>query len=119
MRVIVAGSRTITDYNVVKEAVESSQFEITCIISGGARGVDDLAVEYGQRNNINVEVYRADWTKYGRSAGPIRNTEMARIADALIAIWDGESPGTRNMIDTAKKYKLDIYIFKVNSHLGR
>lgn len=114
MRTIIAGGREITDPKEVILAVEKSGFEITTIISGGARGVDSLAIDYAFENDIEYEVFKADWDRYGRSAGPRRNQEMAENADALIAIWDGESRGTANMIDTARKLNLKVFVSMVN-----
>jgi len=111
MKVIIAGSRNITDYNAIKNIIEQSQFEITEVVSGMARGIDSLAVKYAQENNIQLKQFPADWNKHGKSAGPIRNTEMANYADALIAIWDGQSRGTKHMIDVATKKGLQVEVF--------
>jgi len=113
MKTIVAGSRTISEYSVVQSAIIESGFTITEIVSGCARGVDTLGEKYANLNNLPIQKFPADWNKYGKSAGYIRNGEMARYADALIAIWDGQSKGTKHMIDTAKKYNLTIHIYKV------
>lgn len=112
MRTIIAGSRNITDINVVRNAIKSSNFKVTTVISGGARGVDKLGEELANKFNIPLEIYPADWDKYGKSAGYVRNELMASKADALIAIWDGQSRGTKHMIDLAEKYKLKIFIYK-------
>lgn len=110
MRVIIAGSRDITDYAVVSNAVLESDFEVTTVISGGARGVDKLGERYAETHQLPVDVFLADWHIHGRSAGYIRNEQMARSADALVAVWDGESKGTGHMIDIAKKQGLEVYI---------
>jgi len=112
MRVIVAGSRDIRKSGLVAGAIGLSPFcdDMDILISGGCKGVDKLAEKWAEENDIEVEVYEADWDTYGRSAGPRRNEEMAQNADALVAIWDGESRGTKNMIQMAMKYKIDIYI---------
>lgn len=113
MRTIVAGSRTVTDYDLVASTIVEATWPITVIISGGARGVDELGEAYAYLHKIPLEVFNANWNKYGRAAGHMRNEEMAKNADALIAIWDGESRGTANMIETAKKYKLNLYVRQV------
>ncbi len=119
MRIIIAGSRTVIDYKIVEEAVKESGFEITKIISGGARGVDRLGEEYAKNNKIPLEIVTADWDKHGKAAGYIRNEEMAKIGDCLIAIWQkdkvtGEgSKGTRNMISIAKRYNLKVFVKEV------
>lgn len=115
MRCIIAGSRNITSLSMVIEAVDKSKFNIVKVISGGARGVDKLGELYAKTNNIDIELFPANWDKYGKSAGYIRNEEMAKNADALIAIWDGISKGTKHMIGLANKYNLDVYTYKVSN----
>lgn len=110
MRVIIAGSRTIEDYEIVKKAIKDSKFKIIQILSGGARGIDKLGEQYAQERGIAYKIYPALWDKYGKKAGYLRNTHMAEEADALIAIWDGESKGTKHMIDIARNKKLKIYV---------
>ena len=102
MKVIVAGSRSITNAAVVAKAIAGSGFKITELVCGGARGADELGRLWAQERGIPVVLFLALWRRHGRSAGAIRNLEMARYADALVAVWDAESPGTRNMIDTMK-----------------
>lgn len=108
---IIAGSRTITDPQTVSDAVEKSGFIIEKIITGGCNGVDIVAEQYAMQNNIPIEVFLADWKKYGRAAGPVRNKQMAEHADSLIAIMpEGGSKGTRSMILEAEKKGLKIYV---------
>ena len=110
-RTIIAGSREGATYKDVKQAFDSCGWEVTTIISGGARGVDYLGKQLADELNIPVERYPANWSKYGRGAGPIRNSLMADNADALIAVWDGKSKGTLNMINTARKKGLKVFIY--------
>lgn len=110
MRTIIAGSRAIDNYQLLCVVIKTSNFEITEIISGGARGIDALAERYAKENKIPLKIFPANWNKYGKSAGPIRNTQMAENADALIAIWDGKSPGTKNMIDVASRKHLQVFV---------
>ena len=109
MKTIIAGSRTITDLRHVEEAVACSHIQITEVISGGARGVDTLAITYAQQQNLPLTIMRANWDKFGKSAGFRRNAEMATVADALIALWDGQSKGTLHMINVAKERGLKVY----------
>jgi hypothetical protein len=111
MKVIIAGGREITNYDLVTCAITRSEFEITEVVSGMARGVDTLAVKYAKDNNLILKEFPADWKKHGKKAGPIRNSEMANYADALIAVWDGKSKGTNNMINQAINRKLKVYIY--------
>lgn len=109
MRVIVAGSRDITDYNLVQAAIRMSGFNMTELVSGGARGVDQLGEMYADRNNIPIKPFPALWKKFGRSAGHIRNAEMGDYAEGLVAIWDGITTGTQGMIKYATKQGLYVY----------
>jgi len=110
MNVIIAGGRDVTDFDLVERAVNNSGFEIEQVVSGGAKGVDTLAVLYAQKYNKHLALFMADWDRHGRKAGPIRNGQMAEYADALIAVWDGKSKGTKNMIDQATAKGLKVYI---------
>jgi len=113
MRVIVAGSRTIKDYTVVKDAIEKSGFDVSILITGGAIGVDTLAETWAGTHGIKVLKYEPDWGKYGRAAGPIRNSTMIKNADALVAVWDGISRGTRDIIEKAMRAGLRVYGHKI------
>ena len=120
MKVIVAGGRDITNFNLVEEAIAISGFEVSEIVSGKAKGVDTLGEVWALKHNIPVEAFPADWNAHGRSAGPIRNRQMAEYADALVAIWDGESKGTANMIQQARKNKLNVFIYLVkDTNVGK
>jgi hypothetical protein len=72
--------------------------QVTEIVSGGARGVDRLGERYARKRGLPCKVFPAQWAKYGKSAGPIRNAEMAKYTDYGVAVWDGVSRGTANMI---------------------
>ena len=113
MNVIIAGGRDITDYDIVERAVAESGFDIVQVVSGGAKGVDTLAVLYAQKHDKHLAVFMADWDRPGRKAGPIRNGQMADYADALIAIWDGKSKGTKNMIDQATAKGMPVYVHRI------
>lgn len=110
MRIIIAGSRGITEYAMVDRAVRESEFPITEVISGGARGADRLGEEWARRNEIPIRRFMADWERHGKRAGLVRNEEMADHAEGLIAVWDGQSPGTKHMIETAEKKGLKVFI---------
>jgi hypothetical protein len=110
MKVIIAGGRDFHEYATVVKAVELSGFRITTVVSGGAKGADALGERYADEMNLALNVYEADWVKNGRAAGPIRNRLMAENAEALIALWDGKSRGTKNMIETATKKGLLVYV---------
>lgn len=107
----MAGSRGIAKRRIVSRALKRAPFEITEVVSGACKkGVDQLGEGWAKRKGIPVKRFPADWNQYGRRAGPLRNREMARYADALIAIWDGKSRGTRSMIDEALREGLEVYV---------
>lgn len=110
MKVLVCGSRTIDDPAVVSQAVEKSGISPTQIISGGARGVDRFAGEYAAAKGIEFTEYLADWDKYGKRAGFIRNYAVVGAADAVIAVWDGESSGTKHSIDLARSSGKPVFV---------
>ena len=116
MKIIVAGSRDIKDkdlvWGIIDRIIKDKNLdddEIT-IVTGGSRGVDLMAEQLAKLMSWKSVVMNADWTKHGKSAGPIRNREMAKVSDMLIAIWDGESRGTKNMISEAKQRGLDVVV---------
>lgn len=111
MKTIIAGGRDNDDYQLLCTVIKWRDKPITEVVSGGAQGVDRLGEEWAYDNNVPVKVFPADWTAQGNAAGPIRNRKMAQYADALIAIWDGHSKGTRNMISEAKRAGLDVWAF--------
>jgi hypothetical protein len=110
MRVIIAGSRSVTSYAVVEAAIARSGFTISEVVSGTARGVDRLGELWAARNGVPVKKFPADWDTYGKRAGYLRNKEMAEYAEALVAIHDGESRGTQHMIDTARETGLKVSV---------
>lgn len=110
VRVIVAGSREGVCYADVCTAIEQSGFSVGAVVSGGCRGTDKLGEDWAHNHDIPVFVYPADWNSHGRAAGPIRNATMANNADALVAVWDGKSRGTKNMIDVARKKGLAVFV---------
>lgn len=114
MKVIIAGSRSIDDPGLVAAAVEASGFTITEVVSGAAKGVDTFGEEWAAVRGVPVKRFPADWKRYGRRAGPVRNREMAEYADALVALPKGESRGTRNMIDEARKRGLQVFVYEID-----
>ena len=113
MKIIIAGSRTFTDYELLRKACDENITSQDEIVSGGARGADLLGERYAKENGITVKRFPADWNKYGRSAGIIRNIEMVKYSDMLIAFWDERSAGTKHIIEIAKKDLLEIKVIDV------
>ena len=114
MKVVIAGSRDIIDYSILLKAIKGCPFQITEVISGRARGVDTLGEKYAEDYGLKLHLFPADWKKYRNAAGPIRNAQMADLADAVLCVWDGVSSGTKDMMNQAKKRGLPLYVFKVD-----
>jgi len=114
-KVIIAGSRGFSNYKLLRDSCNKFLFEKKkthniVIISGGARGADSLGERYAKDEGFDLEVYPADWKKYGKSAGFRRNEQMAEVADGLIAFWDGVSHGTAHMIEISKNKNIETNV---------
>ena len=118
-KVIVAGSREFNDFGLLCEhcdrlLAQKHQTHRIVIVSGAARGADTLGERYAHERGYSIEQYPADWEHAGKAAGFIRNAQMASVADALIAFWDGQSRGTAHMIELARKHELQVRVVPFN-----
>ena len=130
LRIIIAGGRDFDDYpllrkeslRIVKEVVMKTtgnsviQKDLVTIVSGAAKGADTLGEQFSREFNLALRQFQANWDRYGRRAGYMRNTDMAKfvaesnVHGVLIAFWDGQSKGTKHMIDTARKMRIETYV---------
>lgn len=116
INLIVSGGRDFDDYKRLSDSVTRIRMldeyytKEFVIISGHAKGADSLGEIYAKNNGLRTKIYKPDWDKYGKSAGYIRNEQMAREADAVLCFWDGQSKGTSNMINLAKKLHLPLFV---------
>ena len=113
IKLAIVGSRT---FNNIREFLEimniiKSKYNITTIISGGARGADTFGSDYADRNKIQKIIFKAEWDKYGKSAGFRRNKDIIKNCDVCIAFWDGQSHGTKHDIDLCKEYNKKCFIY--------
>ena len=114
MRIVIAGCREYTDFE------EASVFILSCLVrlgietavvlSGKCRGADKLGERFATERGWRILEFPADWAKYGRAAGPVRNRKMVDASDAVICFWDGKSRGTASLIQYAKKLKRPLFI---------
>lgn len=113
MKVIIAGSRNITHHTWVKACIDKYHKEnpITEVVCGLAHGADTYGKEWAEENNIPVKCFPADWECFGKQAGFIRNEEMGKYADKLLAFWNGSSRGTRHMINFMDKLNKPVFIY--------
>ncbi|OJJ16716.1 hypothetical protein BKI52_32945 [marine bacterium AO1-C] len=121
MKVIIAGSRGFNDYEVLAKVCDymlqnqdKSEIEI---VSGTARGADQLGERYAEDRNYKITRFPADWENLGKKAGYVRNAQMAEYSDALIAFWDGESKGTLHMINLAKEHGLKVKVHRFGEQI--
>lgn len=123
LKVIIGGTRTFDDYKLLQDRVEFyTYWESNILVVSGAQkkrigynqfiGADYLGEKWALSNWYTLVRFHADWDKHGRKAGPIRNREMAKFADAAILFWDGSSPGTADMIEVAKFYGLKLRVVR-------
>lgn len=121
IRIIVAGSRDFDDYSLLKltlkeyiNGLDIADLSQVVIISGAARGADTLGEYFAYDYQIAVRKFPAKWDEIGKRAGWVRNAEMAKYAaekhGVLFAFWDGKSRGTKNMIDLANRYSLEVHV---------
>jgi len=121
MKLIVAGSRSITDREMVFSKLDqitehylANHPEEIEVVSGGARGVDELGEQWAKARGFRLTVFPAQWAKHGKRAGYLRNEQMAEYATHLVAFWDGQSRGTKHMIDIARRRGLQVRIVRLD-----
>jgi len=117
MKTIIAGSRDIKDSELaLADAISYCPFfdEISEIVSGNCRGIDKEGEYFAIKEGYKLTTFPANWGKYGKKAGYIRNAVMADYAEALIAVWDKKSKGTKMMIDIAKKKGLKVFVYETS-----
>ena len=114
MRVIVAGSRSIEDYLLVKRELDRLLGKLDkkklTVLSGHAVGVDRLGERWCDENMVKYELWHPDWNVHGKSAGHVRNAEMVNNASSLVAFWDMSSRGTAGVIEMARKKGLKVRV---------
>ena len=123
--IIVAGSRLIVNEGLIKRAMldglkefdidleDPIDFNNIVIITGGAEGVDSIANKVAKEWGLKTKVMNADWDRYGKRAGYLRNKRMERHADYLIAVWDCTSRGTKMMIYIMKSAGKEFFVVEV------
>lgn len=116
MKVAIVGSRSIINQMFVEYLFRCFTYIFgtpTKIISGGAKGIDSFAEDFAHTFNIDLQVFKSDWAKYGKKAGFIRNEDIIKNCDICLAIWDGESHGTKHDLELCEQYKKDLVLFNL------
>lgn len=109
MKVAIVGSRGIGNIDISKYIPR----EATLIISGGAKGIDTLAEEYADKNSIKKLIIKPDYKRFRKAAPIIRNSEIIKNADLVIAIWDGVSRGTKSVIKECEEIGKKILVHRI------
>jgi hypothetical protein len=112
MKLIIAGSRTFTDYQRLCQVLAPDRHRIAQVITGGARGADQLGYRWAWKHQVRHQLFRADWERFGKSAGMRRNHQMAQAGDVLVACWDGQSPGTAHMIQCMEQLGKPVVVVR-------
>jgi len=113
MKVVIAGGRDVgfdDAWAGIVLSFRDTKWVPVEVVSGGASGVDSVAKQYADYEGIPFKLFAADWDGLGRKAGPIRNQQMAEYGDCLIAVWDGKSRGTYNMISQMRLLNKPVHI---------
>ena len=116
MKIAIVGSRTFSDYitleNYIDGIVKENQYDVTEVVSGGAKGADALGELYATTHGLKKTIFYADWKTYGRRAGFVRNVDIIKNCDICFAFWDGESHGTKHDIELCEEYNKPCYIYR-------
>ena len=113
MKLAIVGSRSFSDYELLKESVLRSFPNVSLIVSGGAKGADKLGEKLADELGLKTEIYLPDWARYGKGAGLVRNELIIKNSEGVIAFWDGLSKGTKKSIEISRTLKKKIVVVKV------
>jgi len=116
-KLIIAGGRNFTNSALLERvliAMADTEYadKAISIVSGMARGADALGYAFAKSHDIVCYEFPADWNQFGKRAGFMRNEDMGRFSDGLLAFWDGQSRGTTHMIDFMKTLGKPVTVIK-------
>jgi len=113
MKVGIVGSREFKNYELFSDVMKQYLSDISWVVSGGAPGADSLAEKWAKENKKMLTIYPADWFNLGKRAGYVRNTDIVKNSDMIIAFWDGKSKGTKHTIGLTQKMGKECKIINV------
>lgn len=114
MKIGIVGSRNFNQYSLVKEVMDDYIAEVDTVVSGGAKGADTLGELWAKENDIATLIFKPDWNKFGKRAGFIRNQDIVKNSDLVVAFWDGQSKGTKSSIDLCVKFGIPVKVIYYN-----
>ena len=115
MKLIIAGSRTFADYQRLCQVLAPDRHRITQVITGGARGADQLGYRWAWKHAVRHQLFRANWEQFGKTAGVRRNHQMVQAGDILLALGDRQSPGTAHLIQCMRALGKPVVVVSVDT----
>jgi hypothetical protein len=115
MKIVIVGNRSFHDYQLLCQTLAPDKSRITQVITGDARGADQLGFRWALKHHIRSRCFTADWERFGKTAGVRRNHQMAQAGDVLIAFWDGQSPGTAHMVQCMRHLGKPVVVIRVEA----
>ena len=115
MKVIIAGSRSFTHDQRLCQTLALERPRITQVLTGGARGAEPLGYRWAWKHALPHPLYRADWERFGTSAGVRRTYQMAQIGDVLVCFWDGVSQGSAHMVQCMRQLSNPVVVIRVDA----
>jgi hypothetical protein len=116
-KIAICGSRSFESYQIIKDVLKNLLIEGDVVLSGNAPGADRLGEEYAKENDLEMKIIPSEWNKHGLKATMMRNDVLLKAADFVICFWDGESQGTKHMLDISKRAKKLLAEVKPSGHL--
>jgi len=117
MKLAIIGSRSFEDYEFavaqLHELIQKEKWVLTHIVSGGAKGADQIGERFALEHELELVLFKPDWKRFGKRAGFMRNSDIIAHADAVVAFWDGQSKGTKDSIDKAKALNKKVVVVHI------
>jgi YspA, cpYpsA-related SLOG family len=116
MKVIIAGSRTFTDYQCLCQVLAPERHRLTQVLTGGARGAELLGYRWAWKHAVKHQLFRADWERFGKAAGVRRNHQLAQAGDVLVVFGHTTSPGTAHLIQCIQQLGKPVVVISGDEH---
>ena len=116
MKLLIAGSRTFTDYQKLCQVLAPDRHRIAQVLTGGARGADALGKRWAWSKQVPWKGFKADWERFGKSAGVRRNDQMAQAGDVLVVFGNTPSPGTAHLIQCVRQRGKPVVVIGGETH---